>query len=936
MQLQPYCLVEFGRHGQKKRLERFIETHPNRGQHFFILAEGKRAMPHLIRKVELDHSFEHGQARIVEDDYITSSLREQNSLGEQEKNRVDAAWRVIRHLTAEEHILDESSRGELIKWAVAKDPAVAFSPKSFNAFERLVKKLMDPNPNAAFYGISMFLAGSMDPQAKTLILDTSLPQEERRKALAAELNRIIQGPSIYGKSGVSGIALAEATQGMREQAEITQVIMSLEPDQQKAAYKISVFLAGNMKPAAKQLVLDSSVDLEERKWTLEQEIDRMSKELEEDAIGDAAANSKNGSANATAALTKFNRLLIEENYYLEIAKCDPGFSRGTIYNYLRKFWQRGGTKAALQPDYSSGSPDKRKKRRKLAKDQDILKKNGFKKWGAKGKKKQGRGINVTKADQQIFRKVIREHFHGQRNKIHFTRLHELMWDQYYSVTGTGPDGQTVTKRLSQDQVPTIYQLRYFYENNYSLTRRTELREGKLVMEKKFRAIPGDQTLRFQGPGFEYQIDSTIADIHLVDETRQYLVGRPTLYLVVDTFSVMITGVHITLENAQFSEATEAVWNAFDDKVSYCSALDIKINQQDWPATGLPHAILADRGEILGKQFDEVVSALSIRIGNTPPYRADLKGLVERKFKTLNDLQIRWLRGAVPKSDYDPRKNDYRKEAKLTLHDFTRAIVLRILQVNQTPMKHHHLRGALEKAGVAPVPLDVWRWGMKNSTASLRAAAPNYVRCALLPSGTGVVTKKGIKFGGLLYLPKDPATLNRILSEARIRHVWNEPIRFHRYSVKRIYLLGKTYGDLQVCELADSYRHHSLLSWREWEAVKSASGSDSTSESESQRRGQANRQVAKIEEEAAGKTSEECDGAPLNVKRVAETRAADKDQHGKAHAIKTAASIDPNTASAPSDATVRTEPTEPEKAIHKANKNFFAATEETKEPVSIGK
>jgi hypothetical protein len=45
-----------------------------------------------------------------------------------------------------------------------------------------------------------------------------------------------------------------------------------------------------------------------------------------------------------------------------------------------------------------------------------------------------------------------------------------------------------------------------------------------------------------GPGCEYQIDSAVADIQLVDESRRVLLGRPTLYLVVDSFRVV--GLHL--------------------------------------------------------------------------------------------------------------------------------------------------------------------------------------------------------------------------------------------------------------------------------------------------------------------------------------------------------------------------------------------------------
>ncbi len=49
----------------------------------------------------------------------------------------------------------------------------------------------------------------------------------------------------------------------------------------------------------------------------------------------------------------------------------------------------------------------------------------------------------------------------------------------------------------------------------------------------------------------------------------------------------------------------------------------------------PTAILGDRGEMESKLADNLVQMLGIRIENAPPYRADLKGIIEQHFRTIN-------------------------------------------------------------------------------------------------------------------------------------------------------------------------------------------------------------------------------------------------------------------------------------------------------------
>ncbi|WP_164907503.1 hypothetical protein [Clostridium septicum] len=45
-----------------------------------------------------------------------------------------------------------------------------------------------------------------------------------------------------------------------------------------------------------------------------------------------------------------------------------------------------------------------------------------------------------------------------------------------------------------------------------------------------------------GPGSLYQIDATVADVYLVSEfNRNWIIGRPVLYMVLDSFSRMIVG-----------------------------------------------------------------------------------------------------------------------------------------------------------------------------------------------------------------------------------------------------------------------------------------------------------------------------------------------------------------------------------------------------------
>ena len=119
-----------------------------------------------------------------------------------------------------------------------------------------------------------------------------------------------------------------------------------------------------------------------------------------------------------------------------------------------------------------------------------------------------------------------------------------------------------------------------------------------------------------GPGSRYEIDATIADTYLVSDSDSVnIVGRPVIYMIIDVFSRMVAGFYIGFENPSYPAAMQALYMAVVDKVEYCRELGFDIGSEDWPSVGLPDAILADRGELLGHQIESLESNFSVRIEN---------------------------------------------------------------------------------------------------------------------------------------------------------------------------------------------------------------------------------------------------------------------------------------------------------------------------------
>lgn len=319
-----------------------------------------------------------------------------------------------------------------------------------------------------------------------------------------------------------------------------------------------------------------------------------------------------------------------------------------------------------------------------------------------------------------------------------------------------------------------------------------------------------------GPGSLFQIDATIADVYLVSAiNRSWIIGRPTLYLVIDVFSRLIVGFIVTLEPPSWLGAMLALENATADKVSFCQGFGIEITEAEWPSHHLPHAVLADRGEFEGYNANNLVESLNIKVDNTPPYRADMKGIVEQSFNELNNERIHWLPGAV-KNLPSRGERDKRLDGVLTLHEFRSLMILCILNHNNErrldkyPLEQFMIQDELE-----PYPVNLWHWGVKNRVGSLHWKSPLIVRLNLLPTEKASVTRNGIYFKKLHY------TCELALSEqwfvlARNKGSWKITVAYDPRRVDQIYIRLDNGKILEICCLLEVDQRFAGCDFREVE------------------------------------------------------------------------------------------------------------------------
>lgn len=494
-----------------------------------------------------------------------------------------------------------------------------------------------------------------------------------------------------------------------------------------------------------------------------------------------------------------------------------GVRKGTIYEQLRRYWQRGQTKNALLPAFEACgwkapvTDDPALARVRKNKDGQVSRN----KLGTVTRTKiEGRPVGVNVDDHvlrcfRIGRKYFYERRNGMTKKAAYHRILQKFFNRGYQLK----NGIRVPVLPPASELPSYRQFCYWLAKEEKPSNLQRKRQGEHRFNLTGRALLGDSTQMAYGPGSIFQIDATIGDCYLVSSLdRNRIIGRPVVYFVVDLFSHMVTGFSVSLEGPSFMGAMLALHQACSDKVAFCAEYDVSIEEWEWPANHFPEGLIADRGELEGPMADHLVNAFGLRLHNTAPGRADLKGLVERYIGIANERVIKWVPGAVRKRERGDR--DYRMDATLDLHEFRKLILLAVLDHNKNHrMNNYRLDDAMIADGIEPTPLALWAWGVKNRTGHLRKIPDDLLRVNLLPGDEASITEHGVRCRGLHY------TCDRAIREEwfeRARKDGRKKVRLARdpRNLSKGYLRLEGESRLVVCELVDADKTFAGRDWYE--------------------------------------------------------------------------------------------------------------------------
>lgn len=458
-----------------------------------------------------------------------------------------------------------------------------------------------------------------------------------------------------------------------------------------------------------------------------------------------------------------------------------GKSPNNLYRFLEKYWKGGKTKDALRP------------RLHVCGGRGTQKHYGNKNGGRVAKNTGTSGKVLNDQDFRNFERAVRKYYLTKARPT-FKSVYDRMLADDYSRPVEMPDGRIQWHILPEEQCPSLRQFQYWYKKRRDVKTETEKRDGTRTFNLSGRAITGRLDHGLMGPGAQYQMDATIGDIYLVSQfNRQDIIGRPAIYFLIDTFSRMVVGMYIGLEGASaWTGAMMALANAVSDKVAFCAEYGVQIQPEEWPCHHAPSVILADRGEMESRAATNLSTMLGIRVENAPPYRGDLKGIIEQLFRRISENALTYLPGRVQKDQGQRGAPDYRKESALNLREFTAAVIWTVLYHNNKHYMTKFEKSARMMADAVPsIPLELWNWGKATMPGSLQLLPVERVKLAVLPRDTGKVTAKGILFRKLYYTSQKmrdelwfekarqngsyPCTVSFDPRNMEAVHVWNDDL-----------------------------------------------------------------------------------------------------------------------------------------------------------------
>lgn len=464
--------------------------------------------------------------------------------------------------------------------------------------------------------------------------------------------------------------------------------------------------------------------------------------LEEDSLGEAQREERDRKYEQISSLVEDSSFVVryaaqKRNTLVADRALDLGVNHKKLYRLINRFWEHGQMRNALLASFENcGAPGQMRcaGSRQLGRPLDE----------GTFIPRSRKSVNAGDAHRRKFEIALNWVIDETKSKkIKFT--YARVYRRFKRLSPYREEIERATADNRAAQIPTMRQLDTWLTNNVGKLDIDRRILPPHVWQKDKRGLESSADINAPIPGSRYEIDSTVADVYVVaDYDRHKVLGRPTIYVVIDVASRMIVGFHVSLRWASWDCARQALYNAFTDKVDFCSRHGLDIGNDEWPSVGIPAKILCDRGEMIGHKARVVAKNLGTIIQIAPPYRADVKGIVERRFGIANE-DLHFVPGTTLAQLRQRGEPDYRLNSVLTLNEVTQ-ILCSLFHLHNTQRQFDELfADGLVAQDLAPTPVNFWSFHVSENRHALKQRSKDEIIAALLPSVPASITDRGIKY-----------------------------------------------------------------------------------------------------------------------------------------------------------------------------------------------
>lgn len=267
------------------------------------------------------------------------------------------------------------------------------------------------------------------------------------------------------------------------------------------------------------------------------------------------------------------------------------------------------------------------------------------------RRKRGRKLGEKRLPdyvEEVLNEVLRRKRSG--NKLTFPKIWQEVSFRCKERGLQAPSLGTIRARLKSISAKKLHALRF----------------GAEAADQLYGARPGHRSTTF--PLELVQIDHTLVDIILCDQTTREPIGRPWLTVVIDVHTRVILGYYIGFNAPSAINVACAITHAAFPKREYLK--NIGADTELYPFYGVPKILHMDNArEFRSATLERACALHGIKVEFRPPGKKHYGGHIERLIGTLMTGHVHFLSGTTFSNVKQRKGYDSEKKSVLSLREF---------------------------------------------------------------------------------------------------------------------------------------------------------------------------------------------------------------------------------------------------------------------------